>query len=173
MHTVDLQIKVTIMRLINISSFTKFAFAFLISLTLLNSAQANDKQWLEKLDLAQYENKVVYLDFWASWCGPCRKSFPWLNAMQEKYKDKGLVVIGINLDTDIETAKQFLKKTPASFTLFSDPEGTLAEKYKLIGMPSSFVLDGNGEVRHRHVGFKKSSTQEYEKSLASLLSELK
>ncbi len=161
------------MRLMKLPSFAKAITALLFSFLLLTTVQAQESQWLDEFDLAQYENKVVYLDFWASWCGPCRKSFPWINAMQEKYKDKGLVVIGINLDADIEKAKQFLKKTPAQFRLFSDPNGALAEKYKLIGMPSSFVLDSNGEVRHRHVGFKKSSILEYEKSIASLLSELK
>ena len=173
MHTRDLQNKVAIMRIKKLPSFTQFSLAWLLSFMVLSSAQANEGGWLEKLDLAQYQNKVVYLDFWASWCGPCRKSFPWINAMQEKYKDEGLVVIGINLDTDIEKAKQFLKKTPAKFKLFSDPNGKLAEQYKLIGMPSSFVLDGNGEVRHRHVGFKKNSILEYEKSIVSLLHELK
>lgn len=173
MHTRDQQNRVAIMRLMKLPSITKVCAAWLFSILLLNTAQAQEGQWLDKFDLGQYENKVVYLDFWASWCGPCRKSFPWINAMQEKYKDKGLVVIGINLDADIEKAKQFLNKTPAQFILFSDPNGGLAEKYKLIGMPSSFVLDGNGEVRHRHVGFKKSSVDKYEKSIASLLSELK
>ena len=99
------------MRLMKLPSFAKAITALLFSFLLLTTVQAQESQWLDEFDLAQYENKVVYLDFWASWCGPCRKSFPWINAMQEKYKDKGLVVIGINLDADIEKAKQFLKKT--------------------------------------------------------------
>ncbi len=142
-------------------------------LLLVNSAQAQTGDWLETLDMNEYKNKVVYIDFWASWCGPCRKSFPWINVMQKKYADKGLVVIGINLDADIENAYGFLKQTPAQFKLFSDPSGALAEKYQLIGMPSSFVIDGNGEVRHRHVGFKKSITDEYESSIVLLLNEIK
>lgn len=131
------------------------------------------EQWIEKFDLNQYKNKVVYLDFWASWCGPCRKSFPWLNEIQTKYKKQGLVVIGVNLDSEINLAKQFLKDVPANFRVYSDPEGKLAEQYKLIGMPSSFVIDGKGKVRHRHVGFKKNKSEEYEKSIVSLLDELK
>ncbi|NVK38084.1 MAG: TlpA family protein disulfide reductase [Gammaproteobacteria bacterium] len=144
-----------------------------LSLALMTSLPSHAEQWLNKFDLNQYKNKVVYLDFWASWCGPCRKSFPWINEIQEKYKDKGLVVIGVNLDTDLDQAKEFLKNVPANFRLFSDPDGKLAEKYKLIGMPSSFVLDGKGQVRHRHVGFKKSNIEDYEKSIVSLLKELK
>jgi len=154
------------------SSASRFALGLLLSLVLLNSAHAKDGEWLTELDLKQYPNKVVYIDFWASWCGPCRDSFPWINAMQEKYKDKGLVVIGVNLDAEPEAARLFLKQNPANFKLFSDPTGTLAEKYELIGMPSSFVIDGTGKLRHRHVGFKKNKTDQYEKSIVSLLNEL-
>jgi cytochrome c biogenesis protein CcmG/thiol:disulfide interchange protein DsbE len=145
----------------------------LLLLISLNSYSATNEKWLENLDLSTYKNKVVYLDFWASWCGPCRKSFPWLNSIQKKYEDKGLVVIGINLDSEFEKAQDFLKTVPAEFRLFSDPNAAWADKYKLIGMPSSFVLDGNGEIRHRHVGFKKVSIDAYEESIKSLLAELK
>jgi cytochrome c biogenesis protein CcmG/thiol:disulfide interchange protein DsbE len=151
----------------------KIIQVLLLLLMSLNSYSATNEQWLENLDLSTYKNKVVYLDFWASWCGPCRKSFPWLNSIQKKYDDKGLVVIGINLDSEFKNAQDFLKTVPAEFTLFSDPDATWADKYKLIGMPSSFVLDGNGEIRHRHVGFKKVSIDDYEESIKSLLAELK
>jgi thiol-disulfide isomerase/thioredoxin len=144
-----------------------------ILLASINSYSQPNSQWLEKFDLSEYKNKVVYLDFWASWCGPCRKSFPWLNSIHNKYQDKGLVVIGVNLDSDFENAEEFLKSVPAEFKLFSDPDAKLAEQYKLIGMPSSFVIDGKGEVRHRHVGFKKVSIDAYEDSILSLLNELK
>lgn len=139
----------------------------------LSAATTQAETWLNSLDLNQYKNKVVYLDFWASWCGPCRKSFPWLNSVEKKYAADGLVVIGVNLDNDLENAKAFLKEVPAEFKVFSDPDGQLAEQYKLIGMPSSFVIDGNGEVRHRHVGFKKASVAAYEDSIVELLHELK
>jgi len=151
------------------SLISKLVLTALFTLSLPTQAE----QWLSKLDLAQYKNKVVYLDFWASWCGPCRKSFPWLNEVEAKYKKQGLVVIGVNLDSEVELAKQFLKEVPANFRVYSDPDGKLAEKYKLVGMPSSFVIDGKGKVRHRHVGFKKNKSDEYEKSIQSLLKELK
>jgi len=129
-------------------------------------------QWLDKVDMTQYQNKVVYLDFWASWCGPCRKSFPWLNSMQEKYADKGFVVIGVNLDRDINTAKQFIKNVPANFLLYSDPGSELAKKYKLVGMPSSYIFSASGELSERHVGFKKSKVELYEASIVKLLNQL-
>jgi len=141
--------------------------AMLLTLSITSQAE----EWLSKFDLQQYKGQVVYLDFWASWCGPCRKSFPWLNEMEARYSKDGLVIIGVNLDSDIEAAKRFLKNVPADFRVFSDPDGNLADQYKLIGMPSSFVIDRNGEVRHRHVGFKKSDIDSYEASIQDLLKE--
>ena len=138
-----------------------------------NEQMSDSKQWLETLDLQQYKNKVVYLDFWASWCGPCRQSFPWLNQMQLKYKDKGLVVIGINLDRDKKSALQFLKALPAEFLLYFDPKGDMGKKYKLVGMPSSYIFDGNGQLLTAHVGFKKSNVDEYEASIVRLITQLK
>jgi len=148
----------------------------LICLSLFFSTLSNAKQadinWIDKLDLTQYENKVIYLDFWASWCGPCRKSFPWLNQMQEKYKDKGLVIIGINLDKDINSANNFLKDTPAQFLIFSDPTGEMGKKYQLVGMPSSYLVTSDGQIQATHIGFKKSETDEYEANIVELLAQL-
>jgi thiol-disulfide isomerase/thioredoxin len=129
-------------------------------------------QWLESVDFKQYQNRVVYLDFWASWCGPCRKSFPWLNQMHEKYKDRGLVIIGINLDRDKEKAQRFLTESQAQFLLYSDPTGKLAKEYQLQGMPSSFIFDGNGQLSEKHVGFKSSHIDEYEGNIVKLLNKL-
>jgi thiol-disulfide isomerase/thioredoxin len=159
------------------SKFSPLSFRLLLPVLLIlfmfnAQSQAETGNWVKHLNLEQYENKVIYIDFWASWCRPCRKSFPWINAMQEKYKDKGLVVIGINLDADLEKAYRFLKQTPAHFKLYSDPRGVLADQFTLIGMPSSLVIGVNGEVRHRHVGFKKSIISEYEKSIVQLLNEI-
>src|SRR5690242_4352206 len=84
--------------------------------------------------LAQYAGKVVYLDFWASWCGPCAQSFPWLNQMQDKY-GKDLTIVGVNVDTEDGAADKFLKRHPAKFDIVRDPKGTLPELYKIQGMP--------------------------------------
>ncbi|MFT6987424.1 MAG: cytochrome c biogenesis protein CcmG/thiol:disulfide interchange protein DsbE [Psychromonas sp.] len=146
---------------------------FSVILILLSSTQVSAQvQWLEKFDLTQYENKVVYLDFWASWCGPCRKSFPWLNEMQAKYQDQGLVIIGINLDRDIKNANNFLNTFPANFRLYSDPQGLLATNYKVVGMPSSYLFSGDGELEESHIGFKKSKQKAYEASIVKLLQQL-
>ena len=84
--------------------------------------QVNSIQALE-LILAEHKGDVIYLDFWASWCVPCRKSFPWMNAIQKKYQSQRFTVISVNVDANDELAQKFLKKTPASFAVIYDPKG--------------------------------------------------
>lgn len=113
--------------------------------------------------------KIIYLDFWASWCVPCRHSFPWLNAMQEKYGKDGLVIVGINVDPERADADRFLEKYPANFTLVMDPNGELAEQWRLQGMPSAVIVNAEGEELHRHIGFRNDREQDYEALLQDLL----
>jgi thiol-disulfide isomerase/thioredoxin len=118
--------------------------------------------------LAPYEGKLVYLDFWASWCGPCRESFPWLNRMQEKYA-ADLVIVGVNVDTDAKAADGFLKKHPARFDIVRDPAGALPEHYRIEGMPSSVLIAPDGRVLHQHSGFRTHDTAEYEAAIRAAL----
>lgn len=124
-----------------------------------------------ELSLAELQGQVVLVDFWASWCGPCRESFPWMNTIQERYKDDGLVVLGINLDQDAAAAESFLKTVPANFTLARDPGARLPEAFGLIGMPSSYLLDRQGRIRATHTGFHASRADDYEASIQQLLAE--
>jgi thiol-disulfide isomerase/thioredoxin len=150
-----------------------FTIGYCLLILFTSQSIASQKtQWLESIDFKQYPNKVVYLDFWASWCGPCRQSFPWLNQMHEKYKDRGLVIIGVNLDRDIKMAERFLVKLPANFLLYSDPTGEVAKQYQLQGMPSSFIFDGKGSLTDKHIGFRKSDVDEYERNIIKLLNKL-
>jgi len=118
--------------------------------------------------LAPYEGKLVYVDFWASWCGPCAESFPWLNRMQEKY-GADLVVVGVNVDTDAKAADGFLKKHPARFAIVRDPQGQLAENYRIEGMPSSVLIAPDGRVLHQHSGFRAHEAAEYEAAIRAAL----
>lgn len=124
-----------------------------------------------EMALADLQGKVVMVDFWASWCGPCRESFPWLNTMQEKYAEQGLVVVGVNLDKQPKQALDFLKQVPANFTLLLDNKAILPEAYGLIGMPSSYLLDRQGRLRATHTGFNVGRVNEYEASIQQLLAE--
>jgi peroxiredoxin len=105
-------------------------------------------------DLQQYKGQVVYVDFWASWCIPCAHSFPFLNELHQEFKDKGLQIIGINMDENTEDAKDFLAKTPAKFTIVSDASTQCAKDFDVKAMPSSYLIDRKGIVHHIHQGFR-------------------
>jgi len=123
------------------------------------------------VDSQTLANQVVYLDFWASWCIPCRQSFPWLNKMQTVYGDQGFRVVAINLDTSKDQALQFLKAVPAAFTVLFDPAGKTPESYQVQGMPSSYLIDKKGLIRKVHVGFLQKNRDKYEHSIQQLLLE--
>jgi cytochrome c biogenesis protein CcmG/thiol:disulfide interchange protein DsbE len=105
------------------------------------------------LDLAAFKGQVVYLDFWASWCAPCRESFPWMNRLQAEFGHDGLVVIAVNVDRERADAERFLREHPGQFRIVYDPEGLLPEKFGVRGMPTSFLIDRSGRVHSRHEGF--------------------
>lgn len=123
------------------------------------------------LDLQEFRGRVVYLDFWASWCGPCRQSFPWMQTMGNTYEARGLTVIAVNLDANRAEADRFLKKFHPTFEVRFDPKGDLAELYKVQGMPSSVVIDRHGVVRFTHVGFRPVDGPVYEAQVRALLAE--
>lgn len=136
----------------------------------LNIDVKNSHNQLQSLD--QFKGQVVYVDFWASWCGPCRKSFPWLNAMHDKYQQQGLTIVAINLDEDKAAAEKFLTAFPARFHIRFDPEGKTAQTFDLQGMPSSFIFNRKGELVQQHVGFFSKHAKDYEHELSLLLKEL-
>ena len=121
--------------------------------------------------LSALKGQVVYIDFWASWCKPCRKSFPWMNQMQQKYAGQGLQIIAVNLDAEESLAKAFLDKVPAQIPIIYDPAGKIARDYKLLGMPSSYLIDKKGKIRFAHKGFFTRSEPLYEQELVLLLNE--
>jgi len=120
-------------------------------------------------DFGEISGQVVWVDFWASWCAPCRRSFPWMNEMHRKYADAGLEIIAVNVDKEKSLAAAFLEETPASFRLHYDPTGTLAERFGVLAMPSSFLLDRQGNVLATHYGFKLADADEYERGLREAL----
>jgi thiol-disulfide isomerase/thioredoxin len=123
------------------------------------------------LDLAEHEGKVVIVDFWASWCVPCRRSFPWLNAMHAAHADEGLVIIGVNLDQERAAAEDFLREYRPSFRIFYDTSKDLARKFEVVAMPSSFLIGRDGEIQKRHYGFKVRKQAEYEAAIVEALNE--
>lgn len=106
------------------------------------------------VQLAQFKGKLVYIDFWASWCGPCRQSFPWMNEMQSRYGSQGLQIVGINVDARNDDARSFLAANPARFAIAYDPAGAAPRSYGIKGMPSSVLVGPDGKVLYEHSGFR-------------------
>lgn len=113
--------------------------------------------------------KVTYIDFWASWCGPCRQSFPWMNRMQAKYGAQGLRIVAVNLDASRADALAFLKEVPASITLGFDSRGEAARKVGVKAMPSSVLLGADGKVLMQHAGFRAEDEADLEARIAAAL----
>ncbi len=141
---------------------------FISQTSLANTTSVNSQQALEHA-LEENQGKVVYLDFWASWCGPCVKSFPWMNAIHKKYEQQGFVVISVNLDANKALAAKFLVKTPALFSVIYDPKGKIAKHFAIQGMPSSMLIGRDGTIKSRHTGFFTKKIPEYEEEIEKLL----
>ena len=142
-------------------------------LLLATTAQGDTRQAAAEVaeKFSEFRGQVVLVDFWASWCGPCRRSFPWMNAMQEKYGADGFRVIAVNVDKDRAAADQFLAKYPADFDVWYDPKGDLARTFNVSTMPTSFILDISGQVRGAHRGFLNSDRDDYESAIAQILTD--
>jgi len=123
------------------------------------------------LDLKKYRGKVIYLDFWATWCPPCKKSMPFLNALRNELVDQGFEIIAINVDENSEDARQFLKQHPVNYLIAMDPAGKCPSEYNLMAMPSAYFIDRQGIVRYIHLGFRKSDEQEIRHQVMALLGE--
>jgi peroxiredoxin len=125
----------------------------------------------QRYDLQKFHGKVLYVDFWASWCPPCAKSFPFMNDLDRDLKDKGLQILGVNLDQVPEDAKTFLAKYPANFTVVSDADEKCARDFDVKAMPSSYLVDRNGVIRHVHLGFRQGEAKELRVIAEQLLEE--
>jgi len=123
------------------------------------------------ISLKQYRGKVVYVDFWASWCGPCRQSLPALNVIRKELHKKGFEVIAINLDEERDDAMEFLKEFPVAYPTARDTSGKVPEAYGLVGMPTAYLIDKKGKVHMVHEGFRKSDIKELKQKINTLLSQ--
>ncbi|MFW9605011.1 MAG: TlpA family protein disulfide reductase [Pseudomonas sp.] len=122
-----------------------------------------------KITSESLRGSYTYIDFWASWCGPCRQSFPWMNALQEKYKDKNLRILAINLDVNQADANKFLAEVPAHFEIAFDSKGITPKLYAVKGMPSSLLISPDGKVIFQHTGFNTNKADELDKLISQQL----
>ncbi len=123
------------------------------------------------LDLAHYHGKVVYVDFWASWCGPCKLSFPFMEQLTTRYPASDLAVVTINVDRQRSAADTFIRQVHSSLPVIYDAAGDLAQTWKVADMPTSLVFDRKGTMRFRHQGFFPGKVREYDGHIAQLVHE--
>jgi len=123
------------------------------------------------VELAALKGKVVLVDFWASWCGPCKKEMPVLEALNVKYAAQGLVIVGVNIDSSSKKMNKFLKGTPVSFRIVHDRKLVVANRYEPETMPTSYFIGRDGTVRYVHKGFAKGDAEVLEERVKALLAE--
>ena len=125
----------------------------------------------QDVSLAQYKGQVVMLNFWASWCGPCRQEMPLLESIYRKYNKMGFTMIGVNVEPDSNAANDWLKATPVSFPILYDRDSKVSKLYDVSGMPSTVIIDRTGKLRVLHRGYKPGDENEYLDSIRTLIRE--
>jgi cytochrome c biogenesis protein CcmG, thiol:disulfide interchange protein DsbE len=121
------------------------------------------------VNLEQLRGRWVYVDFWASWCAPCKQSFPFMNAMRAKFRDRALEIVAINVDAKRADADRFLRQVPAEFSIAFDPAGETAKRFAVKSMPSAYLIDPKGRVRMVHRGFKSADAEAIEREIANAI----
>ncbi|MBL8309218.1 MAG: TlpA family protein disulfide reductase [Burkholderiales bacterium] len=122
-----------------------------------------------KFESSQARGKVLYVDFWASWCVPCRQSFPWMNEMQAKYAARGLQIVAINVDAKRADAERFLGQVESKVTIAFDANGDTPKRFGVKGMPSSYLIAGDGRLIKAHSGFRDSDKAALEAAIVAAL----
>ncbi|ARN21509.1 TlpA family protein disulfide reductase [Piscinibacter gummiphilus] len=127
----------------------------------------------DPVSLSALKGKVVYVDFWASWCAPCKQSFPWMNEMQAKYGNRGLQIVAVNVDAKREDADRFLAEVPANFVIGYDAKGDSPKRFQIKGMPSSVLVGPDGQVIKVHAGFRPDERKAQEDAIVAALAQIK
>ena len=121
------------------------------------------------VSLSDYRGKVVLVDFWASWCGPCRQSLPLYNRLQEDFPASDFAILAVGLDEDAADARTFLREHPVEYTALQNSQGDVAQAFGLKGMPSSYLIDRAGVVRYSHAGFEPRDIDALKREIAELV----
>ena len=125
----------------------------------------------DNVSLDQLKGQVVMLNFWASWCGPCRQEMPLLDQMHKRYSALGFTLLGVNVEANTKDAERWLTETPVSFPVLFDKDSKVSKLYEVSAMPSTVFIDRKGNVRYLHRGYKPGDESEYLNQIRALLKE--
>jgi thiol-disulfide isomerase/thioredoxin len=125
----------------------------------------------KNLKLSEMAGNVVLINFWASWCGPCREEMPLLNALHNKYKPLGFTVLGVNVEEQADSARGFLGNFPVDFPVLLDNKNRVSKLYNVVAMPTTVVVDRDGNLRYLHKGYKSGDEKKYQQMVKELVRE--
>jgi peroxiredoxin len=125
----------------------------------------------DNLKLSEMRGKVILINFWASWCGPCRQEMPVLDKLYRHYRPLDFTVLGVNVEQNSDKAKSLLKEVPISFPILFDNENKVSKLYDVKGMPSTVLVDRDGNIRYVHIGYKPGTEAEYQTQIRALIRE--
>ncbi|WP_434049344.1 TlpA family protein disulfide reductase [Marinobacter salarius] len=125
----------------------------------------------KNLRLQDFRGEVVMLNFWASWCGPCRQEMPLMDDLYAQYKDLGFTILAVNVDENRDEAHRFLDKVPVSYPILYDPQSDVSEQYEVQAMPTTVMIDRDGKARFLHHGYQPGYEDEYETQIRQLVRE--
>ncbi|HEX6996802.1 MAG TPA: TlpA disulfide reductase family protein [Gammaproteobacteria bacterium] len=125
----------------------------------------------ETVSLGDLKGDVVMINFWATWCGPCREEMPHLEALYQRYKDLGFTLLGVNVEDDRAGAEKWLAERPVSFPILFDPKNEVSKLYEVVAMPSTVMIGRDGTMRYIHHGYKPGYENEYQTQIRALLRE--
>lgn len=125
----------------------------------------------ENIRLSELRGEVVLINFWATWCGPCRQEMPILSALHDKYKSMGFIVLGINVEEESAAARKLLKELPVSFPVLFDTDSSVSKQYRVAAMPSTVLIDRNGNMRYLHRGYRSGLEDIYVEQVRELIRE--
>jgi len=125
----------------------------------------------ENLRLSEFRGEVVMINFWASWCGPCRQEMPLLDELYSQYKPMGFTILGVNVEEDSSKAKQMLDESPVNFPVLFDNQSEVSKLYNVVAMPSTVLVDRDGNIRYLHQGYKPGFEEAYQQQVRALIRE--